>query len=101
MKSFNTLFIFVQKIDFGYTFHDLVLTSTHSLCFGGKIVHVCACMPQYCHIKVGCRGVYFLAHLYEVHRAIVVTSVVRVYVYVLSASHFRLKVFRSLYLLNM
>ena len=39
----------------------------------------------------------FLARLHEVHRAIVVTSVVRVYV----ASHFRLKFFRSLYLLTM
>ena len=46
----------------------------------------------------------FLARLHEVHRAIVVTSVVRVYVYVCasaSASHFRLKFFKSLYLLTM
>ena len=41
----------------------------------------------------------FLARLHEVHRAIVVTSVVPVYVY--GASHFRLKFFISLYLLTM
>ena len=47
----------------------------------------------------------FLARLHEVHRAIVVTSVVRVtftFTFTFtSASHFRLKFFRSLYLLTM
>ena len=46
-----------------------------------------------------------LARLHEVHRAIVVTSVVRVYVYVYVRVRVRVtlsvKVFRSLYLLNM
>ena len=47
--------------------------------------------------------VILLARLHEVHRAIVVTSVVRVYVTFTcaSASHFRLKFFKSLYLLTM
>ena len=45
----------------------------------------------------------FLARLHEVHRTIVVTSVVRVYVYVYVRVRITLsvKVFRSLYLLNM
>ena len=43
----------------------------------------------------------FLARLHEVHRAIVVTSVVRIYVYVylcVRVSHFRLKFLKLLYL---
>ena len=43
----------------------------------------------------------FLAHLHEEHRAIVVTSVVPVYVYVYVRGTLLVKVFRSLYLLNM
>ena len=48
----------------------------------------------------------FLARLHEVHRAIVVTSVVPVYIVRVrvrftSASHFRFKFFISLYLLTM
>ena len=45
----------------------------------------------------------FLARLHEMHRAIVVTSVVRVYVYVYVRVRVTLsvKVFRTLYLLNM
>ena len=42
-----------------------------------------------------------LARLHEVHRAIVVTSVVPVYVYVYVRVTLSVKVFRSLYLLNM
>ena len=43
----------------------------------------------------------FLARLHEVHRAIVVTSVVPVYVYVRVRVTLSVKVFRSLYLMNM
>ena len=49
--------------------------------------------------------VFFLARLHEVHRAIVVTSVVRVYVYVYVCVRVRItlsvKFFKSLYLLTM
>ena len=43
----------------------------------------------------------FLARLHEVHRAIVVTSVVSVYVYVRVRVTLSVKVFISLYLLTM
>ena len=44
---------------------------------------------------------FFIARLHEVHRAIVVISVVRVYVYVLVRVTLSVEVFRSLYLWNM
>ena len=44
---------------------------------------------------------FLLARLHEVHRAIDVTSVVPVYVYVYVRVTLSVKVFRSLYLLNM
>ena len=44
---------------------------------------------------------FLLARLHEVHRTIVVTSVVPVYVYVYVRVTLSVKVFRSLYLLNM
>ena len=34
--------------------------STHNLCFGAKIrKKVYPCIPQFCYIKVGFKGVYF------------------------------------------
>ena len=40
---------------------ESVLTSTHVLCFGTKIRKkmVYLCQPQFCHMKVGYKGVYF------------------------------------------
>ena len=37
MKNFNIFLIFAQNIDCGYTLEPPCLTSTHNLCFGGKI----------------------------------------------------------------
>ena len=54
---------------------------------------ICSCARTEIHS-------FFLAGLHEVHRAIVVTSVVRVYVYVYVRVTLSVKVFRSLYLLN-
>ena len=55
----------------------------------------------FCDMVILAVYVMFLARLHEVHRAIVVTSVVRVYVYVYVRVTLSVKVFRSLYLLNM
>ena len=50
--------------------------------------------PHFYIAKLGYAGVYlFLARLHEVHRAIVVTSVVRVYVYVCVRVTLSVKVF--------
>ena len=38
---------------------EAVLTSTHNLCFGAKIRKIgIPCIPQFCYIKVGFKGVY-------------------------------------------
>ena len=38
---------------------EAVLTSTHNLCLGAKIRKIgIPCIPQFCYIKVGYKGVY-------------------------------------------
>ena len=38
---------------------EAVLLSTHYLCFGAKITKIgIPCIPQFCYIKVGFKGVY-------------------------------------------
>ena len=57
MKKFNTIIIFAQNIDCGYTL-EAVLMSTHDLSFRAKIkkINVYPCTPQFYYIKVGCKG---------------------------------------------
>ena len=63
MIFFNIFLIFAQNIDCGYTLEpptEVVLTSTHNLCFEAKIKKkVYPCKPQFYYIKVGCKGVFF------------------------------------------
>ena len=39
-------------------FTEVVLTSTHDLCFRVLEKKVYPCKPQFYYIKVGCKGVY-------------------------------------------
>ena len=63
LNFFDYFHIFAQNIDSGYTLepphNEAVLTSTHNLCFGAKIKKkAIPCKPQFCYIKVGCKGVF-------------------------------------------
>ena len=51
MKKYNILLIFAKN-------NEVVLMSTHNLCFRAKIrKNVYPCTPQFHYIKVGCKGV--------------------------------------------
>ena len=61
MKNFDISNIFAQNIDCMYTLElphlgEVVLMSTHNLCFGSKIRKI----PQFYYIKVGFKGVNIL-----------------------------------------
>ena len=60
MKNCDIFLIFAQNIDRGYTFEPPhVLTSTHNLCFRGKLrKNVYPCKPQLYYIKAGSKGVF-------------------------------------------
>ena len=66
MKIVIFFLIFAQNIDCGYTLEEVVLTSTHDLCFRAKIrkKNVYPCKPQFYYIKVGCKGVYIIRTCY-------------------------------------
>ena len=61
---FDIFLIFAQNIDRWYTLEpprrgEALLTSIHNLCFGAKIRKIgIPCIPQFCYIKVGFKGVY-------------------------------------------
>ena len=60
---------------------EVVLTSTHDLCFRAKIKkNVYSCKPKFYYIKVGCKGVYIVR--------IVLVSMVKVLCNV-SSYHFK------------
>ena len=53
---FDSFNIFAQTIDCGYT--EAVLTSTHNLCFGTKIINIgIPCKCHFCYMNVGYKGV--------------------------------------------
>ena len=58
MNKCDIFIIFAQNIDCGYTL-QVVLLSTHNLCFRAKKIgkNVYPCKPQFHYIKVGCKGV--------------------------------------------
>ena len=63
MKNCDFFLILAQNIDHGYTL-QAVLTNTHNLCLTAKIrKNVCPCKPQFYYIKVGCKGVNYMAVL--------------------------------------